>query len=73
MEKRFRIKVKTNSNKNKFLGFDKEKDAYIVEIKEPPEDNKANVEIINFLSKTFKKRVRIVSGMKSKEKLIEFV
>ena len=38
-----------------------------------PEDNKANIEVIKFLSKSLKKKVKIVSGLKSKEKMIEII
>ena len=42
-----------------------------IQIKAKPEDNKANIELIKFLSKSLKKKVRIVSGFKSKEKIVE--
>ena len=52
-------------------GFDKERNAYIIRIKAKPEHNKANIEIIKFLSNLLKKNVRIVSGFKSREKIIK--
>ena len=70
-EKRFRIIVKANSAKNEILGFDPEKNAYRVSIREPAEGNKANKEIIRFLTKTLKRKVFIKSGLAYKEKLIE--
>jgi len=70
-ENMFRVIVKTNCSKNELLGFDKEKNAYRVSIKEKPENNKANIEIIKFLSKKLGKKVRIVNGLKSKLKTIE--
>jgi uncharacterized protein (TIGR00251 family) len=72
-ESKFKIVVKTRSNKNELLEFDKEKQAYRVNIKSAPENNKANIEIINFLSKVLKQKVRISSGLKSKEKTIEVI
>ena len=72
-ESKFKIVVKTRSNKNELLEFDKEKKAYRVNIKSAPENNKANIEIINFLSKVLKQKVRISSGLKSKEKTIEVI
>ncbi|MBI2654550.1 DUF167 domain-containing protein [Candidatus Woesearchaeota archaeon] len=69
--KRFKIIVKPNSKENKVEEYDKDKNAYRISIKARAEDNKANIEIVKFLSKTLKKRVRIVSGLKSKEKVIE--
>jgi len=67
----FKIIVKPNSFKNEILEYDKERKAYRVAIKAKPEANKANIEIIKFFSKLFKKRVRIIKGLKSKEKIIK--
>jgi uncharacterized protein (TIGR00251 family) len=69
-EKPFRIIVKPNSPKNEIAGFDNEKKAYRVNIKAKAEDNKANVEVIKFFSKLLKKRVRIVAGRRSREKIL---
>ena len=71
--KKFKIIVKPNSKENRIEGFDKERNAYRVSIKVKPEDNKANIDIIKFLSKSLKKKVKIVSGLKSKEKIIEII
>lgn len=65
-----KILVKTNSKKNKIIGYDKEKDAVRVEIKAPAENNKANIEIVKYFSRLLKKKVRIKSGLKSKIKLL---
>ena len=70
-ENPFKIIVKPNSPKNEVLGYDVERKAYRVNIKAKPEDNKANIEVIKFLSKFFKKRARIIKGLKSKEKIIK--
>lgn len=70
---KFKIITKPNSKENKVEGFDKERNAYRISIKAKPENNKANIEIIKFLSKVLKRRVKIVSGLKSKEKIIEIV
>ena len=70
-EKRFKIIVKPNAKGNKMEVFDKDKNAYRVSIKARPENNKANIEVIKFLSKTLKRRVAIVSGLKSREKTIK--
>ncbi|MFH2028308.1 MAG: DUF167 domain-containing protein [Nanoarchaeota archaeon] len=66
----FNIIVKANSSRNEILGYDKEKGAYRVSIKAKAEDNKANIGIIKFFSKLLKKRVKIIRGLKSKEKVI---
>ena len=67
----FKIIVKANSAKNEIVKFDKERKAYRVNIKEKAEDNKANIEIIKFFSKLLKKKVKIIKGLKSKEKVLK--
>ena len=67
----FKIIVKTKAKKNELLGFNKEKHAYNLNIKAEAKDNKANKEIIKFLSKLLKKQVKIKTGLKNKEKIIE--
>lgn len=68
---KFKILVKTNAKKNKLSGFDTEKNAWRIEITALPEKNKANIEIIKFLTKQLGRKVRIVSGLKSREKICE--
>jgi len=68
---RFKILVKPNSKENAVERFDKERNAYIANIKAKPEDNKANIEIIKFLSRLLKKKVKIVSGFRLREKIIK--
>ena len=68
---KFKILVKPNSKENKIERFDKERHAYIIHIKAKPEDNKANTEIIKFLSRLLKRKVSILSGFKSREKIIQ--
>lgn len=70
-ENKFKVIIKPNSSVNSIVGFDKEKNAYIVKIKAKAEDSKANMELIKFLSKVLSKKVKIKSGFKSKEKIIE--
>ena len=70
---RLKVKVRANSYENKILDYDKERDMLNVSIKAPAVKNKANLELIKFLSKLTKKRVNIVSVLTSKTKVIEFV
>ncbi len=70
MEK-FKAIVKPNSKENKIEGFDSAKGAYIVRIKAPAEDNKANIELVKFLKKELGKKATIISGFKSREKIIK--
>jgi len=71
-ELKFSIIAKPSSKENS-IEFDKSRNAYIVSVKAKPENNKANIEVIKFLSKLLKKKVRIASGLKSKEKIIEVI
>jgi len=68
---KIKIIVKTNAERNEIQEFDEEKQAYKVLIKAPPVENKANKEIIKLFHKKYKQPVRIISGFKSKEKILE--
>ena len=68
-----KILVKTNCPKNRILGFDEKRGALKVEIKAPPEDNKANIEIVKLFKREYGKEVEIVSGLKSKQKVLRFI
>jgi len=64
-----RIKVKPNSAKTEIKGV---KDGVLFfNVKAPPEDNKANIEIIKFFTRLTKKKVRIKRGLTSKQKILE--
>ena len=70
-KEKFKVIVKPNSQKNEITGFDEKENAIKINIAAPADKNKANKELIKFLSKALKKRVRIASGLTSKEKIIE--
>lgn len=70
-EKTFKIIVKPNSPKTEIKYYDKEKQAYRVNVRAQPEKGKANIEIIKYFSKLLKKKVKIVKGLKNKEKIIK--
>jgi hypothetical protein len=66
------IKVKPNSSKQKIEKLDEEN--YLVHLKSPPQNNKANIELINFLSREFKtphKNINIKVGKISDKKIVE--
>jgi uncharacterized protein (TIGR00251 family) len=67
---RIKIIVKPNAKKDELLGFDEEKQAFKVAIAAPPEDNKANIAVIKFFTRLTKKKVTIVTGLTSKQKLL---
>jgi len=62
------VKVKPASGKQDIK---KINGKYIVSLKQKTEDNKANIELLKFLKKKFKREVRLVKGLKSKNKIVE--
>ena len=66
-----KIIVKTNSKKTQITSYDKIRKAYKVEVKAPPEKNKANIEIEKYFSKLLKQKVKITSGKTSKTKILK--
>ncbi len=70
-ENKFKVIAKINSNKNEILIYDKIKRAYRINLKAKPIEGEANKELIKFLSRELKKNVRIISGFRSKAKIIE--
>lgn len=66
-----KIIVKPNSKKNEIIGYDDSRKAVRIAIKAPAEDNRANKEMIKFISRLLRKKVRIMSGLKNKEKLLK--
>jgi uncharacterized protein (TIGR00251 family) len=42
-----------------------------IAVKAPPQEGKANKELVRFLKKTLGKNVEIVSGFKSKQKILK--
>jgi len=69
---KFKVIVKPNSPENKLMGYDDVREAYVVWVKAKPADGEANKEVEKFLSKKLKKKVKIVSGFKSRIKFISF-
>ncbi len=67
------ILAKPNAKKTEVRGFDDERQAWKVAIAAPAEDNKANVELIRFLSKIAKKPVKILLGLTNKRKVVVLV
>jgi uncharacterized protein (TIGR00251 family) len=66
------VQVKPNSKQQSMLK--DEEGTYIIHLKSPPVDGKANQELIKVLAKQFnipKSQVTIKSGLSSKNKLIE--
>ncbi len=64
------VRVKTNCNKNKII---LKEGKYFLELNAKPKNNEANIELVKFISKEFKVRVRIIRGLRSRIKLIDVV
>jgi len=65
--KTIEIKVIPNSNEEAVI----EAEPLIVRVKEPPTKGKANKAVVKLLSVYFNANVRIVSGTKSRRKVVE--
>ena len=65
-----KIKVKPNSGKQ---SIEKKGEIYLINVKSPAENNKANIEVIKMLERYFKKSVKIKSGLTSRNKIIEII
>ena len=68
---KIQVKVKPNSRTEEVI---QENDSFLIKVKEPPKEGKANQAIIKLLARHFgvsQSQVRIVSGLKSKVKVIE--
>jgi uncharacterized protein (TIGR00251 family) len=68
---KIRVNVKPNSRTEELS---QEDDSFIVKVKEPPREGKANQAVIKLLAEHFgvpQSQVRILSGFKSKNKVIE--
>jgi uncharacterized protein len=70
---KIQVKVKPNS---RIQEVSQEGDSFIVKVKEPPKEGKANQAVIKLLAEHFgvpQSQVRILSGFRSKNKVIEVV
>jgi uncharacterized protein (TIGR00251 family) len=70
---KIQVKVKPNSRTEEVI---QEGDSFIVKVKEPPKEGKANQAVIKLLAAHFgvpQSQVRILSGFRSKNKVIEIV
>jgi hypothetical protein len=69
-ERFLKVSVKPGTKENNITGYDEEKKVIFVDIKERAVDNKANLEVVKFFSRLLKKKVRIKSGLRGKEKVL---
>ena len=71
---RFQVRVKTGCSENSIEEFGDRR--YLVYLKSQPENNKANIELINLLAKHLgvpPLKLKIVSGSSSRDKILETV
>lgn len=64
-----KIKVKANAGKQEVIKVDNRK--YEVSLRSKAENNKANLELLKLLRRYFKKDIRIIAGVRSKNKILE--
>ncbi len=68
---RILILARPNSGKTEILEYREKEDLFVVAVKAPPVDGKANAEIERYFSKTLKKKIRIIGGKRGKRKILE--
>ena len=64
-----KIKVYPHSGREEIVKISD--DEYKVYLKKPAEDNKANTELLKLLKKYFKTQVKLVRGLKSRNKIVK--
>jgi uncharacterized protein (TIGR00251 family) len=57
-------------SKKRNISYDEKKNKFIVSVKAEPENNEANEEIIQYLSKISNKKIKILVGRRSKKKVV---
>jgi len=70
VEVKLKVHVSPGSKKSEVQGYDPWKNALIVKLKSPPEGGKANRELIKILSEFFSAEVDILSGHRSRDKVV---
>jgi len=71
---KFQVRVKTDCSEQSVEEFGDRR--YLVHLKNKPEDNKANIELVNLMGKHLgvpPLKLKIISGSSSKDKTLELV
>ncbi|MBT5021501.1 YggU family protein [Candidatus Woesearchaeota archaeon] len=68
---RLKIIVRPNSAKTEITKWDSDRDSLRINVAAIPEKDKANKEVVKFFSKLLKKKVEIVSGSSSRQKVLK--
>ncbi len=64
-----KIKVKPNSGKQEIKRISENE--FAVSLKSKTEDNKANIELIKLMKKRLGKNIKIIKGLKNRNKIVE--
>jgi len=64
-----KVKVKPNSKAQELVKTGENE--YKIALKEKAEDNKANIELLKLVKRHFGKEVKIIKGLKSRNKIVE--
>ncbi len=65
---RLKIKVKPNQPETKIL---KEGEELVIAVAAPADKSKANIELLKFLRRKYKKEVKLISGTTSRKKIVQ--
>ena len=69
----FRVLIKPNSPRTEILNYSEPEDYFKIAVSAPPRENRANLELVKFLTRLLGRKVRIKSGHSGKRKVIELV
>ncbi|MBI5001856.1 YggU family protein [Candidatus Woesearchaeota archaeon] len=67
------ISVKPNAKKTEILSYDAAAHIVKIAVAAPADKDKANKELLKFVSRQLKKKVAFVSGLRSKEKILKIM
>jgi uncharacterized protein (TIGR00251 family) len=67
------VHAKPNSSKTEIIGWDESKKALRIAVAAVPDKNRANIELLKFLKKETCMKCELVSGAKSRDKVIRFL
>ncbi len=68
-----RVLAKPGAKRTEILGYDESRKALRIAVAAPADKNKANEELLKFVSRHLKRRVAIKTGATSKEKLLKLL
>lgn len=70
---RLHILVKPNAKKTEILSADPTTKIVKIAVAAPADKDKANKELLKFVSRLLKRKVSFISGLRNKEKILEVV